>query len=110
MKSFKVYLEAKEYGPRPKLRRDITNVSDDQKYICDDPTLIEKHKLIGPFECGILRWQGAGMVTVEFYSPLDRTTISHNQSTDYTFLKWLRPIVGETWDSDVAKWHNFLDQ
>ena len=98
-----------EYGPRPKRVKDIDWIIE-QKYICDDPEIIKEHELPGPFECCIHCNCGYQLVTIELFSRLSWAINSGRQVTAFTFFKFLRPVIGETWDSDIKKFHKHLDE
>lgn len=79
--------------------RDFRAMPDDQRYLCSDASVAERHHLKLPFECGCRIWVGGGSVQVEFYS--NRFKHHQFQSSDYASLKTLQPMAGEVWQFDV---------
>jgi len=78
--------------------RDLRAMPDDQRYLCSDALVAERHMMKIPFECGCRQWHSAGMVVVEFFS--DNPKYGRQfQSSDYASIKTLTPVEG-TWQFD----------
>jgi hypothetical protein len=76
---------------------------DNQRYLCSDKSVAERHSLKIPFECGCRVWVASGIVKVDFYSNRKeyRITSQKFQANDYANIKTLTPIEG-TWTFDPS--------
>jgi hypothetical protein len=85
---------------KPPLRtlRDLQRMPDNQAYQCWDTTVAQRHDLKVPFQCGCRQWNGAGVVTIEFYSEKEGFKGAY-QSSDYADIRKLEPVAG-TWRFD----------
>ena len=84
--------------------KDLQAMPDEQKYLCTDRSVAERHQLKIPFECGCRLWLGLGIVRIEFYSknPEYHITKTRFQCQDAADIRTLKPVPNEQWVFDVT--------
>jgi hypothetical protein len=88
--------------PQPKMPsgklarlRDLRKFPDNQRFRCSDASVIDKHRMPGPFGCGVSCWVGAGLVRIHFVSGNRNLSAGYYDSSETVDLSSLAPMPGD---------------